>query len=376
MTAAFDRPAEGRTREGTARVIGLDVSRAVALIGVVMMNYHGMINYSGNWEPSRSLIDRAFDIHTGILSTRFAATFVVVAGIGITLLTNSARSSDDRSVVLEARIRLARRGVVLVVAGYFLDMAWPGTILFYYGIYFLLAAAIFRFSSRVLIAIASVDVATTLAVSVWRRSRLLAGDAPTWISPADIDSPQDLFARAFLGYTHPVLPWMTFLIIGMVIGRNLPRLRPRRIGITLMGVLAATYVATSIVRSFDVDGHAVVYVMSSMQPDERGFAYIVSTACIAILAFVVISFVAEKCRSAKLVIALQRAGQLSLSLYFGHVLFHYLVVEWLGWGVGPGLGAAILFAVGYWAMAITVASWWHHRVGPGPAEWLYRRLGG
>lgn len=378
MTARFDRPAAGPTHDGRDRLIGLDVSRAVALIGVVVMNYRGMIGQEQDTVTGPSLLTRIFDIRTGVLSTRFAATFVVVAGIGVALLTKSARSSNDASQIFASRQRLLRRGIVLLVVGYFLDMFWPGTILFYYGVYFIIAAFIFRWSTRSLLVIVFGTIVATIGVSDWRRSRLLDGDPTSWTSPSRIESLQDFWARAFLGYTHPVLPWLVFLVIGMVIGRHMSAVRTRShmISAWLIGATAGSYLGASIVRSLDVDRHSLVHVLTSMQPDERGLAYIVSTSCIAVLAFIGVSAVAERFHSAPMVVALQRAGQLSLTLYLGHVLFYYAIVEWFGWGVGTGLGAAISLALAYWVIAIVIGSWWHHRVGPGPAEWVYRRIGG
>ncbi len=378
MTVDFDRPAAGRTRDGRQRMVGLDVARALALIGVVVMNYHGMISYASGDETSSSLIDRIFDIRTGVLSTRFAAAFVLVAGVGVTLLTESARTSGNASHIVDARVRLLRRGFVLLIAGYFLDMSWPGTILFYYGIYFLIAAFIFRLSTRSLVLIAVGTTAVTLGVSTWRRSRLLDGDATQWVSPSNIESVQDMLARAFLGYTHPVFPWLVFLVAGMVIGRHLDRFASlgRRPIALFVALIATAYLVTSFVRDLDVDDRSILYVLTSMQPDERGLAYIVSTTFLAVLAFAVISRTAERYRSTAAVIALTRAGQLSLTLYLGHVLFYYAFVEWLDWGFGSGLGSAIALALAYWVLAMAFGSWWHHRIGPGPAEWLYRRLGG
>ena len=71
------------------RLPGPDVVRAVALIGVVVMNFHGYLvlddrNRDGvgtGWAAE------LFDPGTGPLTTRFAATFVLVAGVGVTLLT-------------------------------------------------------------------------------------------------------------------------------------------------------------------------------------------------------------------------------------------------------------------------------------------------
>lgn len=378
MNSAFDRPPAGRTRSGGHRLIGLDVARALALFGVVLMNFHGMISYPNQSEFPGSFIDRLFDIRAGVLSTRFAATFVVVAGIGVTMLTDSARVRVERTSMIETRLRLVRRGSILLLGGYFLDMAWPGTILFYYGAFFIIAAFIFHLRTVHLIAIGLADVAATLAVSIWRRSRLLDGDGTAWVSPSNIESLQDFLARTFLGYTHPVLPWMSFLITGIICGRYLEKIRSRwrPIAITSAAITLVTYLIVSLIRAVDVDSHAIAYTLTSMQPDERGLTYIVSTLSIAVAAIALIFASAEKSRSHIATIALQRAGQLSLTLYLGHVLFYYAFVEWTGWITGTGIASSIGLAVAYWMFAIAAGSWWHRRVGQGPAEVLYRRLGG
>src|SRR4051795_13766330 len=87
------------------RLPGLDVTRAVALIGVVVMNYHGYLN-GGDDAIDRSLAERIFDPTQGPLTTRFASTFVLVAGMGVTLLTNRSCRSGDRSAISDDRWRL------------------------------------------------------------------------------------------------------------------------------------------------------------------------------------------------------------------------------------------------------------------------------
>ena len=74
---------------GTERLPGPDVVRAVALIGVVLMNFHGYLILRGG-RQGNGAVDRFFDPWSGPLSTRFAATFVLVAGVGVTLLTRRA----------------------------------------------------------------------------------------------------------------------------------------------------------------------------------------------------------------------------------------------------------------------------------------------
>ena len=60
------------------------------------MNYHGYLILLGG-PIGTSAINRFFDPWTGPLSTRFAATFVMVAGMGITLMTNRGRLGRDRA---------------------------------------------------------------------------------------------------------------------------------------------------------------------------------------------------------------------------------------------------------------------------------------
>ena len=135
-------PAGATLHPRTARVrfVGPDVTRAIALIGVVLMNYHGYLNGAAALTTDSSpFVMRLFNPWTGVLSTRFAATFVLVAGVGVTLLTNRSRLGGDRAAVSADRWRLARRGLLLYAVGMVIDWIWPGTILPYYGVLFLLA---------------------------------------------------------------------------------------------------------------------------------------------------------------------------------------------------------------------------------------------
>jgi uncharacterized membrane protein YeiB len=48
----------------------------------------------------------------------------------------------------------------------------------------------------------------------------------------------------------------------------------------------------------------------------------------------------------------------------------------MGWVEPAGLDLALTFAAVYWVIAIAVGSLWHRRFGIGPAEWVYRKIGG
>jgi uncharacterized membrane protein YeiB len=113
-----------------------------------------------------------------------------------------------------------------------------------------------------------------------------------------------------------------------------------------------------------------------MQPFTRGLFYTVTSVAIAIILFLVITQVAERFRNNRFVVHLQRSGQITLSLYLLHVLAYYALVKWSHSITATGLDTALIFAGVFWLFAITIASWWQHHFGQGPAERLYRAIGG
>lgn len=376
---AFDHDPAGRTSSGTRRIIGLDVTRAVALIGVVVMNYHGYLN-SGQTSYPPTFWDRLFHPWDGVLSTRFAATFVLVAGMGVTLMTNRSRASGDPSAITADRWRLFRRGLLLYAGGYVIEWIWSGTIIFFYGAYFMLAAVIFTLRTRWLVAIGTASALAGAAIEAWRVDRSIAGHGTAWLDP-EPDSPRNLLLRTFVGHTHPLLPWLAFFCGGIVLGRSLPRLAKLRPALLAagLGALAITYAINAAVAppfSSTADSDRRWAVVLSTRPFDRGLLYTIGTLGSSIAAFCVISWIAERFPRRTVTVALQRAGQLTLSLYLLHIVVFNGVVDWAGWVQPFSLGAALAFAAVFWVVAIVLGAWWQRLFGQGPLERFYRGFGG
>jgi uncharacterized membrane protein YeiB len=375
----FDHAPAGRTSSGAPRIIGLDVTRGLALVGVVVMNYHGYLN-GGQMSDPPTFFDRLFHPWNGVLSTRFAATFVLVAGMGVTLMTNRSRAGGDRAAITNDRWRLLRRGLLLYAGGYVVEWIWSGTILFFYGAYFMIAAFLFTLRTRWLVAIGSAAAIAGAAIAAWRVSRDVDGYSTSWLDPLP-DSPRNLLLRTFVGHTHPLLPWLAFLCAGMVIGRALPRLakiRPR----LLLGGLGAVAITYAINAAF-APGFASTHasdrrwaVILSTRPFDRGLLYTIGTLGSSIAAFCIISWIAERVPNNPVVVALQRAGQLTLTLYLLHVFVFNFVVDWMGWVQPFSLGAALALALAFWVCAIALGAWWQRMFGQGPLERLYRGFSG
>ncbi len=358
----------------TDRVIDLDVTRAIALIGVVTINFHGYLILQGG-TVGASAINRFFDPWNGPLSTRFAATFVMVAGMGITLMTNRGRLSRDRERRSADRWTLVRRGVLLYAFGYFFDWSWSGTILFFYGAFFIVGAVLFTLRTRWLFVVGALAAIAAAAIQWWAfeadhdTSWLLGG----WYSLGTYRSPRRLLFDTFVNGTHPLLPWLAFLCVGMILGRHLPLNAASRRMLAAFGVVlvAGTYLANHLFA--DTPLRTQLLATDSLS---RSLNYTVCAIGSSITAFCVIGWIAEATRDNWLTRWLAAAGRTTLTLYILHALVFNAVVNRLHWIRPAGLDVALAFGLAYWVVAITAAALWQRRFGIGPAEWVYRRFGG
>lgn len=355
-----------------ARLAGPDVVRAVALIGVVVMNYHGYLLLSDDGGPSigEGWAAMLFNPWSGPLSTRFAATFVLVAGVGVTLLTRSSLGSPER--VTAARWRLVRRGVLLYVVGLLIDEIWRGTILPYYGVMFVLAAGLFTLRSRWIVLVGVATTVAATAMHVWLFDRQRDGHSTAWLTAPGGGSIRRYVFDVFVNGTHPLLPWFSFLCAGMVLGRVLHTAWWRRGAVAAGAVMVGTAGLASAVSHDPADRWTDVVLV--VTPFAGNVAFVTSAVGSALIAYATIDWLAVRFPAAT--DPLRRAGQMTLTLYLAHIFVFNLLVHWWGWIEPAGLDTALTFALVFWIAAISGAVVWQRRFGRGPAEYVYRAFGG
>ncbi|KQT89356.1 hypothetical protein ASG49_16395 [Marmoricola sp. Leaf446] len=350
------------------RLVGPDVVRAVALIGVVVMNYYAYLMVAGAPREPGAL-GAVVDPRVGPLATRFAATFVLVAGVGATLLTRSAQGTELR----RRRVVLLRRGLALFVVGWLVDLTWEGTILPYYGAMFAVAALLVVLSSRALLVVGALSAVAAAALASWSLERRLDGGSVDWLTDPPHWTPQGLFLDTVVNGSHPLLPWLAFFCAGLLLGRSLvrPGWRPGVVGVGLVllggATLASRLAATGSLR---------LQLATSTVPTTRSLLYTASALGSALLAFALVSWLAERAPGHPVVDVLRRAGAMSLTLYLAHIVVFRVLVDGLGAVPLTGFGPALLLSAGFWVVAVLVGSWWHRRFGIGPAEAAYRWVGG
>jgi uncharacterized membrane protein YeiB len=348
------------------------------------MNFHAYLNGAKSMYPTHpSVWERMFNPLTGPLTTRFAATFVLIAGIGVSLFTQRARESNNRVDIQHARIVLLRRGALLYFVGYFVQWIWPGTILFYYGAYFIIAAAVFAWSSRQLIGLCAMSIVAAAGLSWWRASQLINGNNTRWLSPSP-NSPRNLLIRTFIDYTHPVFPWIAFFIAGIVLGRSIHQLAKIRLRLMFFAflIVLATHAANFLFMpaSQIANRDFVLARLLSTQPLDHGILFSTGTLATAIVALCFVSLVVEHAtrtvRMRLFVKFLARAGRMTFSVYLLHVVFFNLVVHRLHWVRATGLDTALVLSMSFYVIALLLASKWNKHFGLGPAERAYRAFGG
>jgi uncharacterized protein len=354
------------------RVIDLDVARAVALIGVVVMNYHGYLILDGGTQGT-SFVNRVFNPWMGPLSTRFAATFVLIAGMGVTLMTNRSRLCADVVMRSDDRWKLVRRGMVLYAGGYVLNWVWDGTILFYYGAFFLVGALLFALKSRWIAVVGVLAACAAAVLQWWRFEQSEHGRSTGWLFSPTEHSPRGLLFDTFVNGTHPLLPWLAFFCAGIIIGRMLPLRAEWKIIVALGGLMLTIF--TYLVHSAAATSKLGAKLLAT-DPSNRGLLYTVGTLTTAVAAFCIVGSIAQATRDTVVTKALAAAGRTTLTIYVLHVLVFNLVVHRLGWIRPTGLDTAWLFAGGFWVVTILAAAWWQRRFGMGPLERVYRRFGG
>ena len=189
------------------RLAGLDVARSVAILGMFVAHYA----YSIQGEDGiASSLSRFTD-------GRAMPLFVILGGVGITLLTARA-THPDRA--------LLGRAAVLFVAGLLLEARTNVlVILHFYALFFVLGMVLRRLPGWALLALAGVSTAIgsaiTLADPEWATVRdTLADERTTFGIVSIVERPLVLLTDLVATGGYPLFPTLAFVTVGMWLGRQ------------------------------------------------------------------------------------------------------------------------------------------------------------
>ncbi|MFW6188733.1 MAG: heparan-alpha-glucosaminide N-acetyltransferase domain-containing protein, partial [Actinomycetota bacterium] len=195
------------------RLLGIDAARGLALIGLVSVHILPAVDPvtlspTGQWT---------------VFAGRSAALFALLAGVGLAL-SSGGRNPHRGRVLTADRVGLLVRAALVAALGLGINELMPDSvpavgILVYYGVFFLLAVPFLGLSAPVLLA-AALFFAVAGPVLVHLTHDALpayASPNPTFIDLAT--TPGATAAQLLLTGTFPALPYLTYVLAGMALGR-------------------------------------------------------------------------------------------------------------------------------------------------------------
>ncbi|MDP3968930.1 MAG: heparan-alpha-glucosaminide N-acetyltransferase domain-containing protein [Nocardioides sp.] len=192
-----------------ARVVGLDVARCLALLGMIAT--HVIPAYT----PDGADLSWSAELAGG----RASALFAVLAGVTLTLGAGGTRPVHGRAWA-GVSAGVVVRALLIGVLGMALAELDAGIaiILTYYGLLFCLGIPFLALRARALLGLAAGWLVLSPVLSHLVRPELppRGFESPAFAHLAD---PGRLLADlTFTGY-YPVVPWLTYLLVGMALGR-------------------------------------------------------------------------------------------------------------------------------------------------------------
>ncbi len=338
----------------SARTPGFDVARALAIFGMLLVNFRAFVAPD---DGGPAWIELSIDRTEG----KAAALFVVLAGVGVSL---RARAAKRRKIpVVEERRALLRRALVLFVLGLIDLHLWEWDILHCYGVFLFLAAWLFDVRSA----------------GLWGVALLCTVIASVMQANFDYEAPYDFWegggALADLGFNglFPVFPWFAFFAVGMVIGRlDLHDAALRRRWLVRSLVIGLVVELWSWQRDpFEVFENG--WDPSSTWPRPAGPAFVVVGVAFAIAAICACIEITERRLQSRWVLALTATGQLALTIYIAHAVAILMPLDH-GFFEDGELLPVLGYAIGFYAVAVLFSLRWRVRYRYGPLELLVRQL--
>ncbi len=339
------------------RLMGLDLARYFAFVGMVIVNFKIAMGAEGG--------DGILSLLTSALEGRAAATFVVLAGIGLGL---AGQKNLDQTIAVTLK-----RAVFLLVVGLLNMTIFDADILHYYAFYFLLAVCLLGQSNRTLFAtVIGLNLLFVIMVLTLDYDAGWNWDNYTY---SGFWTPVGFARNLFFNGWHPVIPWLGFLVFGIMLSR-LP-LGARRIqwrlvvGGALAFASAEALSAVLIPMMGAIDPQLVSLVTTDPVPPMPLYMLAgISAACVVVG---ICLLVAGRLALTGVLIP---AGRQTLTLYVAHILIGMGTLEALGMLGGQTVGQAVWASILFCAAATVYALIWARWFKRGPIEGLMRKVAG
>ena len=351
------------------KIIGINIARAFAIVGMIIVNFKIVLGAQA-WPWLQAVAD--------VFSGKASATFVVLAGVGLGLMSKSAE--DDKEKQAKVEMRVLKRSIFLLILGLSYYFIWPADILHYYGVYMLFALPfLFRHTNfAVLVGFALILLFPILLFN------LNYDTGWNWETFEYVDfwTAEGFFRNLFFNGFHPFVPWAAFLLIGLWLGKQdlrdpkfLMALLQRGLALFITAQVLSPFAESQAISvlGFTPDSADKVFGTGSIPPNPL---YMLNGIGIAFTVLSASILWGRKRPDSWWVGALDRTGQMALSFYVLHVVLGmslpYLFFDYAegDFPIYISFSYALIFSLG----CILFANSYLKRFRQGPLEWLMRKI--
>lgn len=333
------------------RLHGLDLARFFSLFGMVIVNFKVASGAVSDGSILTSI--------TSAFEGRAAATFVVLAGIGLGMAGKGATNWPT----------ILKRALFLLVLGLLNMLVFDADIIHYYAFYFLFGAMFLQTGTRTLIL--SIFAINLTAVTLLIILQFDTGWNWETYEYADFWTAAGFTRNLFFNGWHPVFPWLSFLLFGLILARldlSSPQTQLRLIFWGLCVWLVTEIISASLLVWFSGSLDATILFQTSPVPPVPFYILAGGGAASAVIGICL--------RLGNRFSMLATTGRQTLTLYFAHIFFGMGAMQLFGLLNHPPLWQAILAACIFTACAVLYANIWSRLFSRGPVELLMRRVAG
>ena len=352
------------------RIIGIDIARALAVIGMIIVNFKVVLGENGlSWVKSFA---SAFD-------GKAAATFVVLAGVGLALMTNSALRNNDSQKLKTARIRIAKRALFLFIVGLSYIVIWPADILHFYGIYMLVILLLLKSNEKtILISAIALILFYPLLIGFWNYETGWNFDTLDYL---DFWTVNGFFRNLFLNGFHPVIPWTSFMLFGFWFGKKdlkSDRFIKKAFWISLFAfvlIQILSHMSISFLSEGNEQTANELTEIIGTNPMPPLPIYMFNGMAISILIISACIIIGKRFSTNKIILALNQTGQLALTFYVAHITIGMGIIELINpekMGNYP-IEFSVTYALAFSLSCVLFASYWLKKRQNGPVEWLMKK---
>lgn len=353
------------------RIIGIDVARALAVIGMIIVNFKVVLGENGlNWVKS----------FVSIFDGKAAATFVVLAGVGLALMTKSAIKNNDEALLKIARNRILKRALFLFIIGISYITIWPADILHFYGVYMAITILFLTSNDKaIIISAITLIVIFPILMTFWNYE---IGWNYETLDYQNFWTIKGFFRNLFFNGFHPVIPWTAFMLFGYWLGKQ--DLHSEKFIKKVFWISTIAFISLQVLSYFSIlflsvgnqdsaNELAEIIGTNPMPPlpiymfNGISFAFAIITACIII---------AQRFKNNIIIDALTKTGQLALTFYVAHIIIGMGFIEAINPTKMGGYAVefSVIYALGFSLICILFAVVWRKYKKSGPLEWIMRKL--